>query len=120
MPIVYIFVKNYGVAGVFAGTLISTLAVPFFSEPYLLFKHGFHSDCRAFVKKYVGYVLSSFAICTMSFFASSFIKSEGITEVVLKGLISLALPNTGLIAVYGRREEFSSLLRLFVGRLKRK
>lgn len=116
----YIFVNKYGVAGVFAGTLISTLAVPFLAEPYMLFKHGFGTECKAFVKKYIGYVLYSFMICAVSFWVSSFISSEGIVEIILKGLVSLSFTNAVLIAVFGRNKEFLSLFWIIARRVKRK
>ena len=116
----YILVKKYGVTGVFAGTLISTVAVPFLTEPYLLFKHGFGSDCRAFIRKYVCYVMSSFIICAVSFIATSFISSEGVMAIVFKGFISLSLINMMLIAVFGRNNEFLSLFEILARKIKRR
>lgn len=99
----YIFVKNYGVAGVFAGTLISTLAVPFLSEPYMLFKHGFGCDCRDFVKRYVGYVITSVCIGGVCFFTCSFVECGGITEIAVKSILSLVITNTVIVMIYGKR-----------------
>ncbi len=99
----YIFVTKLGIAGVFAGTLISTIAVPFFLEPYMLFKYGFGSDCKVFVKTYTGYVVSSFLICAVSYIISSFIVSCGIYGVVFKTITALAVSNLLLILIYGKK-----------------
>ena len=106
----YIFVKKYGVAGVFAGTLISTLLVPFLSEPYLLFKHGFGTDCRNFLKKYVGYVMSSAVICTLGVIMNSFVYADGVYGIVLRSFVSLGVTNVVLIAMYGRNGVISHMV----------
>ena len=116
----FIFVSRYGVTGVFAGTLISTLAVPFLTEPYMLFKHGFGSKCSRFVKKYAGYVVSSFIICAVSLFLSSFIKSGGIAGIIFKSFVALAFTNTALIAVFGRKDEFSRLWQMIMRKFSKR
>lgn len=108
----YILVQLYGVAGVFGGTLISTLAVPFISEPYMLFKYGFESNFKKFMKKYIGYILSSFIICSVCFILTCTINSESISGILLKGITVLLITNVCLIAAYKNTDEFVSLTKI--------
>lgn len=116
----FVFVSRYGVAGVFAGTLISTLTVPFLAEPYMLFKHGFGSKCGGFIKKYVSYVVFSFIICAVSLFLSSFIRSGGFMGVILKSFTALCVTNAALISVFGRKDEFSRLWQMIMRKFSKR
>ena len=48
-----ILVKYIGLAGVFVGTLISTITVCWWIEPYLLYKHYFHRNVFLYLGKYI-------------------------------------------------------------------
>lgn len=110
----YMLVKSYGVAGVFAGTLISTVAVPFVSEPYMLFKHGFGTDFKNFMRKYLGYILSSLMICSICLIATATlgIDSGSIVSIFTKGILVLVFTNILLIVFYARTDEFKSLIKI--------
>lgn len=114
----YILVQKIGVAGVFAGTFISTLVIPFIAEPYMLFKHGFGTSMRKFFAEYIGYILSSFVICTASYILSQGMNTDTITGIVLKGLAVAGITNGLIFVIYGRNSDFRGLKDLIVKRAK--
>ncbi len=112
LAISFALVKRYGVAGVFGGTLISTLAVPFFSEPYMLFKYGLGEKCKKFMKKYVEYVISSIIICLLTYVITSGISATTLAFLFLKGIFVFIITNIVLLSMYGKKEEMHYVLRL--------
>lgn len=120
LVISYALVKKYGVAGVFGGTLISTVAVPFFWEPYALFKHGFGKECKPFLIKYVGYTASAAIICMTSCFLCGFIYAGGILGIFLKIGISVSLTNAVIVLIYGKSREFQEICEILFSKFRRK
>lgn len=112
LTVSFALVKKYGVTGVFGGTLISTVAVPFFSEPYMLFKHGFGEKCGRFIKEYIEYVLSSILICFVVYITTSGISTQTIGYLFLKGVSVFIITNIVLLLMYGRKDEMHYVLRL--------
>lgn len=113
----YILVLQYGVAGVFGGTLISTVAVPFFSEPYMLFRHGFGISCRRFVSKYIGNVATSFIACTLSFAVCRTITAIDPASVALRAILAFSATNLVILLRYSRTPEFYDLKKLLFSRI---
>ena len=50
-----ILAKNYGIIGVFLGTLISDLLTTFWYQPYILFKKGFGVSVKKYVVDFIKY-----------------------------------------------------------------
>ena len=105
----YVFVKSFGVAGVFAGTLISTVTVPFFAEPYMLFKYGFNLPCGSFVRKYTGFVICSAVICTVCYHITKGIPCETLLNVAFRGIVTVVLANIMLLVPFARSNEMQEL-----------
>ena len=113
LAISFMLVRRFGVVGVFAGTLISTVACVFFTEPYMLYKNGFGIKYRGFLKKYVGYVISSVVICTLSYILTANIPGYTILSLMLKGACVTVITNILLFALYGKTKELHELLVTF-------
>ena len=107
-----IFVDRFGVTGVFAGTLASTMLIAFPLEPYMLFRHGFNLSPAGFLKTYTGYVLVSTVVCALSYFCTAGMPSENIFEIALRGICVLLISSAVLICMYFRTEELSALRKL--------
>ena len=52
-----ILAKNYGLVGIFLGTTISTLAIPFWLQPKLVYNNVFNKSVMEYFKKYFIYLL---------------------------------------------------------------
>jgi O-antigen/teichoic acid export membrane protein len=62
-----LFVKKYGIAGVFLGTAISAATVPLWCEPVFLYKYGFKSSVRPFMLEMFSLIGVSVLACAVSF-----------------------------------------------------
>ncbi len=103
-----IFVRKFGMAGVFAGTFLSTLLVAFPAEPYLLFRYGFSSKANGFYLRYAFLVLSGAATAMLSAGAVRFLPDGSVLCLLQKGAACLLCVNLLIFLVWGRSEEFRS------------
>ncbi|WP_214760002.1 hypothetical protein [Exiguobacterium sp. s146] len=69
----YIFIQFYGLAGVFLGTILSTLATSVWIEPYILYKYYFKKNLLNYAKSYIQYILITIIITIFAFYSTSLI-----------------------------------------------
>ena len=105
-----IFIKLFGVVGVFLGTTCSYLCIYTYTFPILIYKGLLH-------KKYIDYVMEllkyfgmfvvsmsiSYTLSNMIVLNSSFVK------FIVSGVICLIVPNVLFILIFRRTPEFESL-----------
>lgn len=105
-----IFIKLFGVVGVFLGTTCSYFCIYAYTFPILIYKGLLH-------KKYIDYVMEllkyfgtfvvsmsiSYTLSNMIVLNSSFVK------FIISGVICLIVPNILFILIFGRTPEFESL-----------
>lgn len=101
-----IFVQQWGVFGVFLGTIISMLSVSVWIEPYVLYHFRLQVSVMAYFKKllfYVGVTLLSWGITD---WICGYITGGLCKTVCLKMLLCLSIPNIIFLFVYHRCPEF--------------
>ena len=108
--------KKLGVAGIFLGTIISTLVMPVWVEPYVLYKYVFKKSSRIYALRFIRYTavfLIATVICDL---CTGFISVENdILCFVIKMLICAIIPNSVFLLFYAKNENF----RFFVNLAKR-
>lgn len=104
-----ILVKRIGLAGVFLGSIISRIAVSWWFDAFMLYKHGFHTSPWPFFRNF---------LATMSLTTVSIVLIQMITVpwqqvswimMMIKGILCVVIPNVIYLLVYGRSEEFRYL-----------
>jgi O-antigen/teichoic acid export membrane protein len=105
-----ILARHFGFIGVVWGTILSTILVCFWVEPYVLFKYGFHSSAKEYFIRYSGQIIILVLGGGLTWFMAGFSPEHGLLAFILKALICLVVPNVLFLAVYGRSEEFRYLL----------
>lgn len=115
-----LFAFYVGPAGIFIGTTISTLTMPFLIEPYILFKKGFNKSISIPLALYVRYVLLSIVVIVTMYMISSFIHLNGFIGVGALILVDTVLANTIIIVLSKilRIHEFEYVLGLIRRRIK--
>ncbi len=108
-----ILVKYVGIAGVFIGTLISVLLVPFWTTPYLVFKKVFNKTVKIYYLKYLYYFIIGIGTYFLTNFICSFILLNQMYSLVLKLIICMVIPNLVYIFIFYKTEEFKYLLDIF-------
>lgn len=101
----------FGVAGILAGTLISTMTTCFWVEPTVLFKYGFHRPARPFFQHYAFNTLVTLLTAGLAWYLCSLLPGTGLLPFLGKMAVCALAGNLTYLAVYCRREEF----RYFIG-----
>lgn len=105
-----ILARRYGTAGVFAGTLVSTMLTSFWVEPWMLYRHSLKISVRSYFFRYIFYTavigmagIVTDALCRMV--------SGTVWDLLLyRLLICLCVPNLIFFLCYCRTKEFAFLL----------
>ncbi|MFB5197827.1 lipopolysaccharide biosynthesis protein [Neobacillus sp. KR4-4] len=105
-----VLVKYMGISGVFLGTLISALAVPFWTTPYFVYKKVFKEPLIKYFINYTYYVVVGLAAFIVTRMICSFIPSNNLLYIGLSGLVCLIVPNIIYITIFYKTEEFRYLL----------
>ncbi len=103
-----LLVQKYGAAGVFAGTVLSTLFTSTWVEPYVLYKHRLREPVRGYFARYLLYtaVMALTAFGTDRLCGLLATQSLLIVQLAVRFVICLIVPNVVLLLVYWNTEEF--------------
>ncbi len=116
-------VKNYGVAGVFLGTIVSTMTTCFWVEPYVLMRYGIKDDWKEKLRNYfVEYgkrVLTAVAGSVLGMFLTGG-ECSNFGFFILKGILFTLEYGVLILLVFGRTEEFQLLWKKGQSFLKRR
>ncbi|MGG0275873.1 lipopolysaccharide biosynthesis protein [Bacillus rhizoplanae] len=104
-----ILVQYVGITGVFIGTLISTLVVPFWIAPYLVYKKVFRRPVREYFLKYTYYATIGIGTCLITSFICSLVSGDDLLHLVLRGSICLVIPNILYTFIFYKTDEFKYL-----------
>ena len=105
-----LLVRYFGLAGIFMGTIISTIAIPLWNQPRLVYKNVFKKNLLDYFSKYILYALLtifsgliSAQLCNLIYIESTFIL------LIIKGVICIIVPSIIYILILHRKEEFIQL-----------
>jgi O-antigen/teichoic acid export membrane protein len=105
-----ILVQYMGITGVFAGTLISALAVPFWTTPCLVFKKVFKKPLWMYYKVYFNYVFILIGTYIITSKVADLVLINGYISIVLKSFCCLLVPNIIYLIIFRRTTEFDYLI----------
>ena len=123
MVISIILAPEFGVAGVLLGTLISFLALSFWTKPYFVYRDVFEVPFRKYVWWEGKKIMLSVLIAMATWYVVSLISLDNlILNFCVKTAVSLAMSNGMLLVIYYRSEEFQyirALLDSLLARLRK-
>ncbi|MFB9325061.1 lipopolysaccharide biosynthesis protein [Paenibacillus aurantiacus] len=108
-------VKILGIAGVFLGSLIGAVAVPFWLTPALVYRHVFQRPARDYFVRYAGYMAVGAAAYGAARYVIGWIGGEGMLAVALQAILVVATVNAVYLAVFFRTAEFRYIRSLIGG-----
>lgn len=104
---------SLGLLGIFMGTLISSLALPLWQRPYLIYKYVFHTTSKVYFKTFIKYLL---ALIIMGLTTSSIIRIFFSDRTLLSYLnslmVCLIIPNVIIILLFYKTIEFKTIIRI--------
>ena len=107
-----VLAKLIGINGIFIGTIVSTLAVPFWVEPMVLYKHYFNKSVKSYFIQYAIDSLIMLVITFICYVVCSFIPSTGIVWLIVKFAVCIVLSLSLIALTYCRTKEFKELIKL--------
>lgn len=112
--------KHFGVAGIFLGTLVSTVTTSLWVEPYVLYKHVFHAPLGDYFLRFFGYTAVGVLICLLTTWLCGFV-GYSLISLIPRALICLVVPN-GLMLIFfhgtGEFQYFWTLGKTLLGKVK--
>jgi O-antigen/teichoic acid export membrane protein len=107
-----VLANKIGLAGVFLGTLISTLTTDLWVEPLVLYRHGFHRSPAPYFLWYVLYTALAASAGVVTWYCCSLIPGSGILQFAAKLVICLIVPNALFLIIFFRSKNFQDLIEV--------
>lgn len=113
--------NKLGLVGVFLGTTISTVALPLWNQPRLVYKKLFKKPLIEYFKSYIIYILLTILLGYLtSEVCNIFVSGFSFSSLVIRGVICTILPNIMLVLVFYRTNEFKYLLKSIINVVNKK
>lgn len=114
-----ILVKYLGLVGVFLGTTISTLAIPFWNQPRIVYKVLFKkSSCSYFIEYLFYFSLTLVVGYITSFLSNYFINGYTFLSLINRGMICVLIPNIIYLILFFKKKEFQYLYNSIINYVK--
>lgn len=113
-----LLVKSIGLPGIFIGTTISTITTVFWTQPYIVYKNVFQKPVRLYFLKYGFYSMLTVVTCFITTnICNYFVEGNGLLALIIKGTISVVVPNLIYIAIFYKSKEFQYIMNVLSLRL---
>ena len=109
-----LLVKQLGLAGVFIGTLASTLLFNFWIKPMLVYKYIFKKNAfEYFVDIFLKLVSISICACICLWLGETLFGEYNILNFIGRLSICIIIPNIFIVLLYYKTSEFKYLINIF-------
>ncbi len=118
-----ILAKYLGLAGILLGTTISNFSITFWNQPRLIYKKIFKVSLVDYFNRYIIYVLVTLVALAITTPLCNLVPGIGFISLVIKGLITVIVPNLFIAVLFFKTEEFKYILGLvqnFIPKIKTK
>lgn len=109
----------FGLVGIFLGTTVSTLLIPFWTQPKIVFKCVFERSIIEYFKTYFYYVSITIISGLLSAYICNLIPYDGFLLVLVRGLISVGICSICYLLLFYRSEEFKYIISIFKPRISK-
>ena len=108
-----LLVRPFGIIGVFAASIISSVCVSTIYEAWAVYRHGFHRPLRQFALQYVIYAVSGIGSVAAAFVICEILPVTGILAFLVKGFIGVGVPFALYMLLFGRTRECKECAGIF-------
>ncbi|WP_028611930.1 lipopolysaccharide biosynthesis protein [Paenibacillus harenae] len=105
-----VLVQYWGITGIFAGSVVSAILVPFWYTPKLVYHKVFHQPVSRYFTRYLYYTIIGSITCLLAGFTLQFIPSSSILWIIVQGISIFLIVNLVYTMIFYRTEEFKYLL----------
>lgn len=111
-----IFVKKFGLMGVFMGTVASGLALWCYSYPKYVYKNLFGRSYYDYIKETIYYLIVFVLIAGFSYSLAILISFENVyLQFISNVLIALIVPNVIMLLLFSKDENFKYFINMLKG-----
>ena len=103
--------KTIGLAGIFLGTMVSTVTTSLWVEPYVLYRNVFYHPLRDYFLRFAGYTVVGVVICLVTTWVCGLV-GYSLLSLIPRAFICLILPNALLLLIFRKTKEFRYFNRL--------
>ncbi|MCQ6558974.1 lipopolysaccharide biosynthesis protein [Paenibacillus mendelii] len=114
-----VLVHYMGITGVFVGSLISALVVPYWLTPLLVYRKVFQQPLGHYFLRYGAYTAVGIGTYFAAQYMTGFIRMDGFFSIVWKSIVCLFVINAVYIAVFYKSDEFKYISRLIAALIKK-
>ena len=115
-----ILIKYFGLIGVFLGTTLSTLLVPFWNQPRIVYKELFQQPIYKYFVRYFVYVAIMLCVGNITSFAcGTLITVDGFIALLLRGIVCVCFVNGIYCILFWRTPEFKYLFKIGRGQMRK-
>lgn len=116
-----VFLKIFGLAGVFMGTICSNMITHLYTYPKFVYKKIFGKRQVQYYKDGGKYLIITILLGSITYFISTFtICNNGILQVIVNIALVLIIPNILVILIFHNTEEFKYYYDLLLNVLKKR
>ena len=109
-----LFVRWWGITGVLAATTVSVLSVGFWQYPRLVYKYTFGRPLREYFARYAVYTALAAVALVASHLLCGALGGGGLGTIVLRGVISVAVPAAIYWLALGHTAEMRALVHDYI------
>ncbi len=101
--------NRFGINGVICANIFSSLCIPFWTQPYVVYKNVFNRSAMSYYRKYISYSVITVISALITYYLCSLCHSCGFIKIAVNALICLIVPNTINILIFYKTAEFKYL-----------
>lgn len=116
-------IYSKSINGIIIANTLSMLIIPFWTQPYLVYKHVLGEKVIKYYTKYIIYAGVTVGAFILTYFVAERLVRDInnlFVELILRAFVCLAIPNLMNLILFCRTSEFRELLQLVLGVLKKK
>ncbi len=99
--------QRIGAAGVFLGTIISTVSICLWVEPHVLYKHVFKKRAKKYACRWISYTIITIISCMLTGGITSCVRlNNAYLNFIVKMMLCLHIPNIFFYILFRNSEEF--------------
>ena len=101
-----LLLRRFGTAGIFMGTITSTLLACAWVEVWIVYRNMLHTGVGLYIRRYLEYLLSTGAVGMLVHVAVGALSGTGVLRFALQAVVCLALVMALFSLLYWRNRHF--------------
>ena len=101
--------KRWGIVGIYLATLFARAVTNLWYEPYAVYRYGLHKSPLLYLYRYIRFTAVLTITGIICWFSCSFCCFSLLTNLIIKFMICVTVPNIVFILSFGKTAEFSYL-----------